>query len=574
MTSDSSDMTTLDSEDWKSEDLEKEKKRKAIAMLKEPKDFKPEDYRVVLKCDKQMAKGQLKGGTVVNFDELPFSKHADSVQNAIDAWQWIIAPMKVDEFFELVVCNLVNLDFVSYGLGVSVSCTEGRLCISLILRMNLLSENKCHRCVPISLVISNIFENKTLVVHRKNPQYYGNLYSTKKFVKILQEHYLEYGTHVNAAVYIDGERYTPNGIGKVYPNEIRAHLNVAIRVVHRYIYLTPAGTAGFAPHWDEIDAFLMQVEGRKHWKVFAPVGEGDALPRDSSGNFSDSDLAGRTPVFDGWIEQGDLIYIPRGFIHQGYTDASTHSLHLTVSVCRRDAFVDLLEKFLPVAISSLADETLSMRRSMPTRYMDMCGVLPLKYALEKKAKPKILSVLEKQLDALKQGVSDAYESAIDMMAREYLKTAIPPLLTKEERELSVTGGEGFDILNKKETKFTTKTKVKFIRRHAQRLIFESEDRCYVVHRMTNSRIYEGRPEVTFGLDADLSDGFASLLETYPDWCSVGSIECETDEQRIQLAKVLYGNGIMLLVLKVILSANAVVLWKCRNLLVLFGEGLK
>ncbi|VDK20817.1 unnamed protein product [Anisakis simplex] len=257
-------------------------------MLKEPKDFKPEDYRVVLKCDKQMAKGQLKGGTVVNFDELPFSKHADSVQNAIDAWQWIIAPMKVDEFFD------------------------------------------------------NIFENKTLVVHRKNPQYYGNLYSTKKFVKILQEHYLEYGTHVNAAVYIDGERYTPNGIGKVYPNEIRAHLNAGHSIqfvnpqtycnsvwhlcdtiqemfgsfVGANTYLTPAGTAGFAPHWDEIDAFLMQVEGRKHWKVFAPVGEGDALPRDSSGNFSDSDLAGRTPVFDGWIEQGDLIYIPRGFIHQ------------------------------------------------------------------------------------------------------------------------------------------------------------------------------------------------------------------------------------------------------------------
>lgn len=27
-------------------------------------------------------------------------------------------------------------------------------------------------------------------------------------------------------------------------------------------------------------------------------------------------MADRTPVFDGWLEEGDLLYIPRGFIHQ------------------------------------------------------------------------------------------------------------------------------------------------------------------------------------------------------------------------------------------------------------------
>uniref|UniRef100_F1L3U9 Bifunctional lysine-specific demethylase and histidyl-hydroxylase n=1 Tax=Ascaris suum TaxID=6253 RepID=F1L3U9_ASCSU len=256
-------------------------------------------------------------------------------------------------------------------------------------------------------------------------------------------------------------------------------------------------------------------------------------------------MSGRTPIFDGWIEHGDLLYIPRGFIHQGYTEASIHSLHLTVSVCRRTAFVDLLERFLPLVMGSLAEKNLSMRSSLPIGYLDMGGVLPLSYQLNNKASDKIFNVLDKQLAALKKDALDAYESAIDMMAREYLKTALPPLLTGEERQLSAIGGVGFDILCKKQKKFTVNTQIKFIRRHAQRLIFETEEHCFVVHRMANSRIYEGRPEVTFDLDIELSDGFASLLEAYPEWCTVSKLKCNSDHDRIKLAKILYGNGLIL-----------------------------
>lgn len=33
-------------------------------------------------------------------------------------------------------------------------------------------------------------------------------------------------------------------------------------------YLTPPGSQGFAPHYDDIDAFIMQLEGAKAWKVY------------------------------------------------------------------------------------------------------------------------------------------------------------------------------------------------------------------------------------------------------------------------------------------------------------------
>ena len=37
-----------------------------------------------------------------------------------------------------------------------------------------------------------------------------------------------------------------------------------------FSYLTPAGTQGFAPHSDDIEAFVLQLEGKKHWKLYSP----------------------------------------------------------------------------------------------------------------------------------------------------------------------------------------------------------------------------------------------------------------------------------------------------------------
>lgn len=69
--------------------------KEKILMKKERKDFKPEDYCVIIKENATKS-----DRNIIDFNELPFSKMADSVQNAKDAWQWIISPMKLDEFFK------------------------------------------------------------------------------------------------------------------------------------------------------------------------------------------------------------------------------------------------------------------------------------------------------------------------------------------------------------------------------------------------------------------------------------------------------------------------------------------
>jgi len=32
--------------------------------------------------------------------------------------------------------------------------------------------------------------------------------------------------------------------------------------------LTPPGSQGFAPHFDDIEAFVIQLEGKKRWRLY------------------------------------------------------------------------------------------------------------------------------------------------------------------------------------------------------------------------------------------------------------------------------------------------------------------
>lgn len=106
--------------------------------------------------------------------------------------------------------------------------------------------------------------------------------------------------------------------------------------------MTPAGTQGFAPHYDDIEAFVLQLEGKKRWRVYKPLNENEVLPRLSSPNYSQSDLS--DPIIDVTLEAGDLMYFPRGYIHQAYASDDTHSLHITVSTYQKNTWGDFLSK--------------------------------------------------------------------------------------------------------------------------------------------------------------------------------------------------------------------------------------
>src|SRR3569623_2125148 len=92
------------------------------------------------------------------------------------------------------------------------------------------------------------------------------------------------------------------------------------------IYAAWRKTNGFGAHWDSHDTFILQIAGRKHWRIDPPTrseprrGDPPRVPPPDG-----------PPAWDGVIEDGDALYIPRGWPHI-VTPLDEPSLHLTAGL--------------------------------------------------------------------------------------------------------------------------------------------------------------------------------------------------------------------------------------------------
>ncbi|MBV9759672.1 MAG: cupin-like domain-containing protein [Acidobacteriaceae bacterium] len=91
-------------------------------------------------------------------------------------------------------------------------------------------------------------------------------------------------------------------------------------------YASWKATPGFDLHWDEQDVFIIQLAGRKNWRVHPP-----RYPDPSKAQPKCKEPPAGEPVFDAAISEGDVLYLPRGWWHQ-VTPVNESSLHLTVSI--------------------------------------------------------------------------------------------------------------------------------------------------------------------------------------------------------------------------------------------------
>lgn len=112
------------------------------------------------------------------------------------------------------------------------------------------------------------------------------------------------------------------------------------RRVAANLYLTPPGSRGFDPHYDEHDVVVLQLEGEKLWRV-----HGSDQPRPIE---RQRQRSAQLPAleFAATLRPGQALYIPRGCYHEAATSA-VHSLHLTLSVpvC---TWIDLITRMLPL----------------------------------------------------------------------------------------------------------------------------------------------------------------------------------------------------------------------------------
>ncbi|XP_073524271.1 ribosomal oxygenase 2 isoform X2 [Phyllobates terribilis] len=130
------------------------------------------------------------------------------------------------------------------------------------------------------------------------------------------------------------------------------------------VYITPTRSQGLPPHHDDVEVFILQVEGQKRWRLYEPLvqlaREYDVSPADKV----------TTPTHDILLKEGDLLYFPRGTIHEAETPAnSPHSTHVTISTYQNNSWVDYLQDVMPALLRDAAKESVDLRKGIPRQQL-------------------------------------------------------------------------------------------------------------------------------------------------------------------------------------------------------------
>ncbi len=166
-----------------------------------------------------------------------------------------------------------------------------------------------------------------------------------------------------AALFAEGATIVLQGLHRLWPGVIDFTTGLTAELGHPAqvnAYITPPSSQGFSAHYDVHDVFVLQFAGRKHWKVHAPVHP--APLRDQQWHDHAEAVASRArddaPVIDEVLEPGDVMYLPRGWLHSA-TALGDVSAHLTIGV-------HVVTKFALVeALTALAGADDRLRASLP-----------------------------------------------------------------------------------------------------------------------------------------------------------------------------------------------------------------
>ncbi len=127
----------------------------------------------------------------------------------------------------------------------------------------------------------------------------------------------------------EGASLILNDVQEVHPRlrELMQVFQAALRTdTYANLYAAWHTQKAFDLHWDPQDSIILQLSGKKRWKVYKPTRlhplEDDVeKPAQPTGE----------PVWEGVVKEGDAIYIPRGWWHVVHP-LNEPSLHLTVSL--------------------------------------------------------------------------------------------------------------------------------------------------------------------------------------------------------------------------------------------------
>ncbi|CAM6118471.1 unnamed protein product [Calypogeia fissa] len=406
------------------------------------------------------------------------------------------------------------------------------------------------------------WEKRPFLIRRpRNRNLYEGWFEKEDIETLFEKETLRYGLNVDVTKYKDGARanFSTESAAKASQVWKKFAKGWSVRILHpqrwsnsvflllsafeRYwgcqagcnAYLTPAKSQGFSPHYDDIEAFVLQTEGKKRWRCYAPRGVDGVLPRFSSPDFSQEEIG--EPILDEILEAGDLLYMPKGTIHQAEATSDTHSLHITVSVGQRNTWADYLELAIPRALELAWEDHLILREALPRDFASYMGVVH-----SEKDDPRRAAFLERVILCMDRLVkSGPWDSAVDQMAVKFLHARLPlpsassPSKTKSEPQTVA--------LN---------SKVRLVAPNVARFVLEDES-VALYHMLKNSRSSHNEATASSSPDSSLQFPlhFAPALEevvlAYPTPVLVSSLPIETKSSALELVTQLVEAGVLVVV---------------------------
>jgi hypothetical protein len=178
-----------------------------------------------------------------------------------------------------------------------------------------------------------------------------------------------YGNSLFAA-FLDGCSVVVNHADHYSPWIAALCQDLQLSFPHAYAncYLTPAGCQAVPPHADDRDVLILQVVGSKEWKVYENIPVPFPYPTEQVGK---AGLEVPLQILQGplLIEQtlhpGDVLYMPRGYVHQAQASSSQPSFHVTIALATHDW---TLAGLVPGASQKILTSVVDYRKALPRHH--------------------------------------------------------------------------------------------------------------------------------------------------------------------------------------------------------------
>ncbi|XP_051542147.1 ribosomal oxygenase 2 [Myxocyprinus asiaticus] len=299
--------------------------------------------------------------------------------------------------------------------------------------------------IGVDEFFQQFWERKPLVLHRNDASlasYYRSLFQLSDLQQLCTRG-LQYVTDLNVCRCIDGKKKVLNKDGKVkfsllkedfeqkkatiqfhQPQRFKDELwRIQERLecffgslVGSNVYITPRGSQGLPPHYDDVEVFILQLEGQKHWRLYEPTVR---LAREYS---LESEEHIGTPTHDIILQAGDLLYFPRGTIHQADTPSDVdHSTHLTLSTYQNMSWGNFLLDVFPSFLFDSMKSDDRMRSGLPRNTLSSPSVSP-------DVNKQVCVFLRRLADDLEQ---EHHELRPTDMKRDFISNRLPPYLLSQ-----------------------------------------------------------------------------------------------------------------------------------------------